>query len=61
MTIFRERCYINRELINSRWEGAMYLDYEVKIPASRHVVKRKTVRGITYIYYAYDHKYSSDN
>ena len=39
----------------------MYLDYEVKIPASRHVVKRKTVRGITYIYYAYDHKYSSDN
>ena len=38
----------------------MYFDYEVKIPDSRHGITRKTIRGITYIYYAYDHKYSSD-
>lgn len=38
----------------------MYLDYEVKIPDSRHGITRKTIRRITYIYYAYDHKYSSD-
>ena len=38
----------------------MYLDYEVKIPDSRHGITRKTIRGITYIYYAYDRKYSSD-
>lgn len=36
----------------------MYLDYEVKIPDSRHGITRKTIRGITYIYYAYDRKYS---
>ena len=38
----------------------MYLDYEVRIPDSRHGITRKTIRGITYIYYAYDRKYSSD-
>lgn len=38
----------------------MYFDYEVKISDSRHGITRKTIRGITYIYYAYDHKYSSD-
>ena len=38
----------------------MYLDYEVKIPDSRHGITRKTIRGITYIYYAYDRKYSPD-
>ena len=38
----------------------MYLDYEVKIPDSRHGITRKTIRGITYIYYAYDRKYSSE-
>ena len=38
----------------------MYFDYEVKIPDFRHGITRKTIRGITYIYYAYDHKYSSD-
>ena len=38
----------------------MYLDYEVKIPDSRHGITRKTIRGITYIYYAYDRKYRSD-
>lgn len=27
----------------------MYLDYEVKIPDSRHGITRKTIRGITYI------------
>ena len=37
----------------------MYLDYEVKIPDSRHGITRKTIRGITYIYYAYDRKHSS--
>lgn len=36
----------------------MYLDYEVKNPDSRHGITRKTIRGITYIYYAYDRKYS---
>lgn len=38
----------------------MYLDYEVKIPDSRHGITRKTIRGITYIYYAYDREYSAD-
>lgn len=38
----------------------MYLDYEVKIPDSRHGITWKTIRGITYIYYAYDRKYSSE-
>ena len=38
----------------------MYLDYEVKIPDSIHGITRKTIRGTTYIYYAYDRKYSSD-
>ena len=38
----------------------MYFDYEVKIPDSRHGITRKKIRGITYIYYAYDHKYSLD-
>lgn len=38
----------------------MYFDYEVKIPDSRHGLTRKKIRGITYIYYAYDHKYSLD-
>ena len=38
----------------------MYLDYEVKIPDSKHGITRKTIRGITYIYYAYDRKYSSE-
>lgn len=38
----------------------MYFDYEVKIPDSRHGITRKKIQGITYIYYAYDHKYSSD-
>ena len=38
----------------------MYLDYEVKIPNSKHGITRKTIRGITYIYYAYDRKYSSE-
>ena len=38
----------------------MYLDYEVKIPDYRHEITRKTIRGITYIYYAYDRKYSLD-
>ena len=38
----------------------MYLDYEVKIPNSKHGITRKTIRGITYIYYVYDRKYSSE-
>ena len=38
----------------------MYFDYKVKIPDSRHGITRKNIRGIAYIYYAYDHKYSSD-
>ena len=38
----------------------MCLDYEVRIPDSRHGITRKTIRGITYVYYAYDRKYSSD-
>ncbi len=37
----------------------MYLDYEVKIPDFIHGITRKTIRGITYIYYAYDRKCSS--
>ena len=38
----------------------MYFNYEVKIPDFKHGITRKKIRGITYIYYVYDRKYSSD-
>ncbi|MDD6547447.1 hypothetical protein [Blautia massiliensis (ex Durand et al. 2017)] len=38
----------------------MYLDYEVKIPDSQHGITKKTIRGITYIYYSYDCKYNPE-
>lgn len=35
----------------------MYLDYKVKIPDSMSGISRKTIKGVTYIYYSYGRKY----
>ena len=35
----------------------MYLDYKVKIPDHKPGISRKTIRGVTYVYYAYGRKY----
>lgn len=35
----------------------MYLDYKVKIPDSASGITRKTIKGVTYIYYSYGRKY----
>lgn len=35
----------------------MYLNYKVKIPDSTSGITRKTIKGVTYIYYAYGRKY----
>lgn len=47
----------NRELINSLLEAKMYYDYTVKIPKSKAGISRKTIKGVTYIYYAYHREY----
>ena len=38
----------------------MYLDFKVKIPSDSVGISRKTIKGTTYIYYAYEHIYSSE-
>lgn len=35
----------------------MYYDYTVKIPKSKAGISRKTIKGVTYIYYAYHREY----
>ena len=35
----------------------MYLDYKVKIPDSTSGISRKTIKGVTYIYYSYGRRY----
>ena len=35
----------------------MYLDFKVKTPLSRKGVTRKTIKGVTYIYYTYSRAY----
>ena len=35
----------------------MYLDYKVKIPSSETGISRKTIKGVTYIYYTYSRTY----
>ena len=37
----------------------MYLDFKVKIPAETSGITRKTIKGITYIYYTYNRSYDS--
>lgn len=37
----------------------MYLDYKVKIPDSTSGISRKTIKGVTYIYYSYGRKYDT--
>lgn len=37
----------------------MYLDYKVKIPSATSGITRKTIRGVTYIYYTYSRNYDS--
>lgn len=38
----------------------MYLDFKVKIPSDSTGITRKRIKGITYIYYAYEHKYDPE-
>ena len=38
----------------------MYLDFKVKIPSDSSGITRKKIKGTTYIYYAYEHNYSSE-
>lgn len=37
----------------------MYLDFKVKIPAKTNGITRKTIKGVTYIYYTYNRSYDS--
>ena len=38
----------------------MYLDFKVKIPSDSAGVTRKKIKGVTYVYYAYEHNYSPE-
>ena len=38
----------------------MYLDFKVKIPSYSSGITRKKIKGTTYIYYSYEHNYSSE-
>lgn len=38
----------------------MYLNYKIKIPTDSPGVTSKKIKGITYIYYAYEHSYSAE-
>lgn len=38
----------------------MYLDFKVKIPSDSAGITRKKNKGTTYIYYSYEHNYSSE-
>ena len=52
--------YNNREAINSRMEGTMYMDFTVKVPDSGKGITRKTIKGSTYIYYTFERNYDSE-
>lgn len=38
----------------------MYLDFKVKMPSDSAGITRKKIKGTTYIYYSYEHNYSSE-
>lgn len=38
----------------------MYLDFKLKIPSDSAGITRKKIKGTTYIYYSYEHNYSSE-
>ena len=38
----------------------MYLDFKVKVPADASGITRKKIKGVTYIYYAYEHYYDHE-
>ena len=38
----------------------MYLDFKVKIPSDSARVTRKKIRGVTYVYYVYEHNYNPE-
>lgn len=38
----------------------MYLDFKVKIPSDSAGITRKKIKGTPYIYYSYEHNYSSE-
>ncbi len=38
----------------------MYLDYKIKIPTDSPGITSKKIKGVTYIYYAYEHSYSAE-
>ena len=47
-------------IINSQKGESMYLDFQVKIPTESAGITRKKIKGITYIYYAYEHNYNTE-
>ena len=38
----------------------MYLDFKVKIPSDSAGVTRKKIKGVTYVYYVYEHNYNPE-
>ena len=38
----------------------MYLDYKIKVPADSTGITSKKIKGVTYIYYVYEHSYSAE-
>ena len=38
----------------------MYLDFKVKIPSDSAGVTRKKIKGVTYVYYVYEHNYNAN-
>ena len=61
LAISVKEVYNNREVINSlrreREVSVMYLNQPVKIPENVSGITRKTIKHVTYVYYAYDRKY----
>ena len=49
LAFFHGKWYNIREIINSRLEDAMYMDFTVKIPDGEKGITRKNIKGTTYI------------
>ena len=52
LAFFHGKWYNIREIINSRLEDAMYMDFTVKIPDGEKGITRKNIKGTTYIWCA---------
>lgn len=59
LAFFHGKWYNIREIINSRLEDAMYMDFTVKIPDGEKGITRKNIKGTTYIYYTFERNYDS--